>query len=767
MVTKYAFSIDINKNNGKIIMVILCLEEKLKQKFTVEGMSCVNCVAAVEHAVKKLDGLENVEVSLLAKSMVCEFDENKLSPKKIINTVNKAGYKCAIYGEKPQDGSKFLSEKTRLISSVIILLPLMYVSMGDMMGMPTPSFFHEYPLVSALVQFTLALAVAFINAKFFVNGFKALFNLSPNMDSLVAMGSSASFLYGIFSSIMLFVGISEKNADIVAKYSHGLYFESAAMILTLVTVGKVLEERAKSKTGNAIAKLSRLAPEMSIVVRDGKEIEIRSSEIVCGDTVVIRPGAFIPVDGVITEGSSEINEAALTGESEPRFKMVGDEVLTATVNLTGAFKMEAKKVGGDTVLAKIIELVENTSASKAPVARLADKVAAVFIPIVTSIAIVTAAVWLIVGQSFDFALSNAISVLVISCPCALGLATPVAITVAVGKLAGEGILIKSAQALETLHKTEIAVFDKTGTLTKGYPAVTDVFACDTDENTLLGTVLSLEEKSEHPLARALCDFAKTKGVTAHQSEDFAAVAGRGVTAKIEGIRYFAGNAAYMNEQKIDISAHRETVERLSSEGKTVMFFSNSESLLGFVAAADELNEDARSALEALRKLGVDTVMLTGDNALSASVTAEKLGIKKVVSGVLPNEKGSTVASLKEGGRTVVMTGDGINDAPALTAADVGIAVGAGRDIAIESAEVVLVKNSLTDIARAIKYSRSVMTNIKQNLFWAFFYNAICIPVAAGALYPILGITLSPMLASAAMSFSSIFVVCNALRLYRK
>ena len=739
----------------------------MKQKFTVEGMSCVNCSAAVERAVKKLDGLGSVEVSLLGKSMVCEFDENKLTAKKIINTVNKAGYRASLYGEKSEGKSKFLSEKTRLISSALILLPLMYISMGDMMGIPTPHVLHEYPLVSAAIQLALALAVAVINAKFFVNGFKSLVKLSPNMDSLVAMGSSASFLYGIFSMIMLSVGLSENNAELVKKYSHGLYFESAAMILTLVTVGKMLEERAKTKTGSAIAKLSKLAPERSIVIRDGKEVEIASGDIVCGDIVVIRPGASIPVDGIIVEGHSEINEAALTGESEPRFKTVGDEVMTATVNLTGAFKMEAKKVGGDTMLAKIIELVENTSASKAPVARLADKVAAVFIPIVTTIAVVTAAIWLIADYPFDFALSNAISVLVISCPCALGLATPVAITVAVGKCASEGILIKSAEALETLHKTDIAVFDKTGTLTKGHPAVTDAFAYGCEEKELLDIALSLEDKSEHPLARAVCEYARANNAALRESSDFEAIGGRGVSATIENIRYFAGNAAYMSELGIDISGYSEKLEKLSREGKTVMFFANGEGLLGCIAASDEIAEDAEKALRMLDELGVEAVMLTGDNKLSASATAGRLGITHVISGVLPGEKGSTVTSLREGGKTVIMTGDGINDAPALTAADVGIAVGAGTDIAMESADIVLVKNSLTDIARAIKYSRSVMTNIKQNLFWAFFYNAICIPIAAGALYPLWQITLSPMLASAAMSCSSIFVVANALRLYKK
>lgn len=730
-------------------------------------MSCVNCVAAVEHAVKKLDGLVSVEVNLLSKSMVCEFDEKTLSAKKIINTVNKAGYRASLYGEKADGGRKLLSEKTRLISSVIILIPLMYISMGEMMGLALPAFLRDYPLVSAFLQLFLALAVAVINAKFFINGFRALFKLMPNMDSLVAMGSSASFLYGIFSIIMLFIGVFGKNAETVSKYSHGLYFESAAMILTLVTVGKMLEERAKSKTGNAIAKLSRLAPERSVVLREGREIEINSSEIVCGDIVVIRPGASIPVDGVIVEGGSEINEAALTGESEPRYKTVGDEVMTATVNLTGSFRMEAKKVGGDTVLAKIIELVENTSASKAPVARLADKVAAVFIPIVGSIALVTAIVWLASGMPFDFALSNAISVLVISCPCALGLATPVAITVAVGKLAGEGILVKSAEALETLHKTEVALFDKTGTLTKGHPTVTDVFALSASEDELLSIALSLEGSSEHPLARAICEYSLKNGAKPSESEDFAAVPGRGVRAVINKNEYFAGNAAYMDEIGIDVSLNSKAFEKLSREGKTVMFFADRSTLLGFFAASDEIADGSVKTLEMLSKLGVESVMLTGDNELSARASAEKLGIKRVISGVLPGEKGSTVETLRKEGKTVIMTGDGINDAPALTAADVGIAVGAGTDIAIDSADVVLIKNDLSDIARAIKYSRSVMTNIKQNLFWAFFYNAICIPIAAGALYPMWGITLSPMLASAAMSFSSIFVVCNALRLYRK
>ena len=739
----------------------------IEQKFTVEGMSCVNCSAAVERAVKKLDGTENVEVSLLTKSMTCEFDEKKLSAKKIINAVNKAGYRCSLYGEKSENRSKFLSEKTRLISSSIILLPLVYISMGEMIGLPTPHFLHQYPLISAIIQLILALAVAAINAKFFVNGFKSLAKLSPNMDSLVAMGSSASFLYGIFSIIMLSVGISQNNSEFIDKYSHGLYFESAAMILTLVTVGKMLEERAKTKTGSAIAKLSRLAPERSTVIRDGREVEIPSREIVKGDIVVIRPGQSVPVDGVIIEGHSEINEASLTGESEPRFKTVGDEVMTATVNLTGAFKMEAKKVGGETVLAKIIELVENTSASKAPVARLADKVAGVFVPIVTSIALVTAIIWLVADYPFDFALSNAISVLVISCPCALGLATPVAITVAVGKCASEGILIKSAEALETLHKTNVAVFDKTGTLTKGHPAVNDAVAIGCDEKELLSIALSLENSSEHPLARAVCQYAISKGAVLSESTDFAAVGGKGVNADIKNRRYYAGNAAYMDELGVDISAWNEKVQSISEEGNTVMFFTDGEKLLGFIAAADEINEDAPKALKMLDTLGVETVMLTGDNELSARATAKKLGINSIISGVLPSEKGNTVKALCESGKTVIMTGDGINDAPALIAADVGIAVGAGTDIAIDSADIVLVKNSLTDIAETIKYSRRVMTNIKENLFWAFFYNAICIPIAAGALYPLWQITLSPMLASAAMSLSSIFVVTNALRLYKK
>ena len=739
----------------------------MKQRFKVEGMSCVNCSTAVECAIRKLDGVEKVEVSLLGKSMMCEFDETKLGTKKIINTVNKAGYKASLYGEAPEENKRSITVKTRLISSTAILVPLMYISMGGMLGIPTPSFLNENPLVSAILQFVLALAVAVINSKFFVRGFRAIFNLKPNMDSLVALGSVASFLYGIFSSIMLSVGLYSSDAELVSKYSHGLYFESAAMILTLVTVGKALEERAKTKTGSAIAKLSRLTPEMSTVIRDGKEQEIPSSEIVCGDIILIRPGSSVPADGVIIDGCSEINEAALTGESTPRVKTVGDEVMTASVNLTGAFKMEARRIGEDTVLAKIIEIVENTGASKAPVARLADKVASVFIPIVTAISVITAVIWLASGATFDFALSRAISVLVISCPCALGLATPVAITVAVGKCASEGILIKSAEALETLHKTEIAVFDKTGTLTKGHPAVTDVLADALPEDKFIALALTLEKNSEHPLAKAICCYAEDHGIKGGDCSDFYVVPGRGVRAIIDKQQYYAGNAAYMDELSIDVSAYSDKLTELAMQGKTVMFFAGEDVILGLIAAADEVADHSAVALDSLKELKIETVMLTGDNALSAEATASKLGISRVVSDVLPHEKGNTISDLKKEGKTIIMVGDGINDAPALTAADVGIAVGAGSDIAIDSADIVLVKNELSDISRAIKYSRSVMTNIKQNLFWAFFYNAVCIPVAAGALYPVWGITLSPMLASAAMSFSSIFVVLNALRLYKK
>ncbi len=730
-------------------------------------MSCVNCSSAVETAVRALDGVGSVEVSLLGKSMICDFDENRITSKKIIQTVNKAGYRASLYGEKIEEKSAYLSVKTRLISSSVILLPLMYISMGEMIGLPSLPLFKEYPLVSAAVQLLLALAVAIINCKFFVAGFRALFRLHPNMDSLVALGSCASFLYGIFASVMLAVGIFGKDPATVAKYSHGLYFDSAAMILTLVTVGKALEERAKTKTGSAIAKLSRLSPEISTVIRDGREIDISSSEIVLGDTVLIRPGTSVPVDGVVIEGSSEINEAALTGESVPRLKTVGDEVMTASVNLTGAFKMRALRVGNDTVLARIIEIVENTSASKAPVARLADKVAAVFIPIVAAISVITLLVWLICQMPFDFALARAISVLVISCPCALGLATPVAITVAVGKCASEGILVKSAEALETLHKTDTVVFDKTGTLTKGRPSVTDVVVLSGDRDRLLSVALTLEKSSEHPLAKAICSYANEERAALLDSSDFSAIPGRGVRAIIEKTPCFAGNAAYMSELGIDISEYSSKLEPLSEKGKTIMFFASEDEVIGIMAASDEIADGAPEALRALSELGVDTVMLTGDNSLSAGVTAEKLGINSVISDVLPDEKGKAVADLKKEGKTVVMVGDGINDAPALSAADVGMAVGAGSDIAIDSADVVLVKNDLSDISRALKYSRSVLVNIKENLFWACFYNAVCIPIAAGVLYPAFGITLSPMLASAAMSFSSMFVVLNALRLYRK
>ncbi len=725
----------------------------MKQKFTVEGMSCVNCVAAVEKTVKELDGLCEVDVNLLSKSMVCEFDGSALSSKKIINAVNKAGYKCSLYGESVSDSGS-LSEKGRLIISAILLLPLMYVSMGEMLSIPIPTLFVEKRLLSSLFQLVLALAVAFINSRFYTRGYSAIFKGAPNMDSLVALGSSASFIYGIFKMIS-------------GNYSHGLYFDSAAMILTLVTVGKMLEERAKRKTGSAIEKLSRLSPESANVIRDGVEIEIKTSEIVLGDIVVIRPGEYIPVDGVIVEGDSEINESALTGESVPKYKTVGDEVMSATVNLTGAFKMEARRVGGDTVLARIIELVESTSASKAPVSRLADKVASVFVPIVAAISVVTAIVWLVAGESFDLAFSSAVSVLVISCPCALGLATPVAITVAVGKLAGEGILCRSAEALETLGKTEVAVFDKTGTLTKGKPVVTDFFAVSDNENDVLDIALSIEGASEHPLAGAICDYAREKGASDLSCEDFRAVPGRGVSAKIDKKQYYAGNAAYMSALGIDISKISERAENLAASGKTVMLLASESDLLGLLAASDELSSGSIETLRELEALGVESVMLTGDGKLNAGVIAEKIGISRVISEVLPDEKERVVSELTSEGKITVMVGDGINDAPALGAASVGIALGAGSDIAIDTADVVLVKNDLSGVSRAVKYSRSVMTNIKENLFWAFFYNAICIPIAAGVLYPTLGITLSPMIASAAMSISSLFVVCNALRLYKK
>ncbi len=752
----------------------------MKLKFDVEGMMCAACSAAVERAVSKIDGVESAQVNLLGKLLIAEFDESKTDSEAIINAVTKAGFKAQLHEEelpvkaeeikeKPKTATKkeekFTPVKTRLAVSIPLLAVLMYITMGHMVGLPLPHFFHgvQNGVQFAFLQFLLTLPILYVNRKFFFGGFRALKNKAPNMDTLVAVGSSAALIYGIFSIFMIGYGLGNGRIDIAEKYVSNLYFESAATILTLVTVGKFLEERSKGKTNSAIEKLIELSPDTATVLRNGKEMTVKSSEIIVGDTVIIRPGEKIPVDGIVIEGSSKVDESALTGESMPVKKAKGNTVMSASINLDGAFNMKATKVGKETTLAQIIELVENAGASKPPVARLADKIAGIFVPVVMIISVVTFIAWIIVGQSLEFALSCAICVLVISCPCALGLATPVAITVSAGKCASNGILVKSAHALETLGKADSFVLDKTGTVTTGKPAVTDVLTYGTDKNELLKLAASVESKSEHLLAKAICQ--KHEGETV-KVINFTCITGKGVAAEINGERIICGNSALMSENNIDISAAESDYSALASQGKTPVYIAISNKLAGIIAVADEIKPSSIEAVKALKKAGGHITLLTGDNEKTAQAIGSELGADKIIAGVLPSQKAEIIKSLQILGKTVVMVGDGINDSPALTQADVGIAIGGGTDIAIESADIVLMKSDLTDVVKANTFSRKTLRNIRQNLFWAFFYNIIGIPVAAGLLFIPFGITLSPMIGAAAMSLSSVFVVTNALRLYR-
>ena len=663
--------------------------------------------------------------------------------------------------------------KHRLVTSVVLLIPLMYVAMGPMMGLPAPSFLvgTENALISALTQLLITIPILFINRHFFQNGFKSLFHRAPNMDSLVAIGSGASLVYGIFAMFRMAYGFGHGDMALVHEYAHALYFESAAMILTLVTVGKYLEAKSKSKTSDALGKLVDLAPKNAVVIRGGVEQTIPAEQVIAGDIVVIRPGEGIPVDGVVIEGHGYVDQAAITGESIPVEKNPGDPVISATINKNGTFRFQASKVGEDTTLSQIIRLVDEAGNSKAPIARLADKVSGVFVPTVIGIAIVTAIVWLLVGQSFEFALSNAISVLVISCPCALGLATPVAIMVGTGKAAEMGILIKSAESLENLHAVDTIVLDKTGTITSGHPSVTDIVVLDAamTEQTFLEEAAAVETGSEHPLAQAVVERAQQSGISIPKAEAFEAQAGRGVRATVRGHAYLAGNVAFMEENNLlvkDAAAQkaRDAVTKLAEEGKTPLLFARDGKIVGMIAVADTVRASSRAAIQQFSKMGLHVVMLTGDNRVTAEAIRKELGIEKAISDVLPTEKEANIRALQEQGHKVAMVGDGINDAPALTRADIGIAIGAGTDIAIESADVVLMKDSLEDVATAIDLSRAVVRNIHMNLFWAFFYNILGIPVAAGVLFPAFGLRLSPMIGSVAMSLSSVCVVTNALRL---
>lgn len=743
----------------------------MKSIFDIKGMSCSACSAAVERAVRKLDGVNEVSVSLLANEMTLDYDESALTPKAVCAAVKKAGYRASLRdgagkgGETADSGvsDSFTPVKTRLIVSVCFLLPLMYISMGGMLGLPLPPFFTggSGSGMLALTEFLLCLPVMYVNRKFYIGGFSALARLSPNMDSLVACGSAASVIYGISSLYIILSSLGKGDMSSAEKYAHDLYFESAAMILTLVTVGKLLEERSKNRTGEAIKKLMALAPDSANVERDGTETKIKCSEIREGDIIVLRTGERAPADGTVISGHALLDESALTGEPIPAEKSEGGNILSASVNTSGIIRFRADRVGERTTLAQITELVRGAAASKAPAARLADRIAGIFVPAVMGIALVTAVIWLICGYDIGFALTRAVSVLVISCPCALGLATPVAITAAAGRCASKGILIRSAAALEALAGVDTAVFDKTGTLTEGKPKVTSVYAA-VSEDILCGAALALERESTHPLADAVRRYCEDRAdIMRFELSGFSETAGKGVCAVLDGKKALGGNASFMEENGVVIPGTCP-----ENEG-TPVYFALDGSFIGAMFAADTLREGSAEAVKLISAQGINTVMLTGDTEKAAGMIASAAGIDSVRAGVLPADKADNIGKLRMEGHRVVMIGDGINDSPALAAADAGIAVGSGSDIAVDSAGIVLMKNDMRGAAEAIRFSKLTLRNIRQNLFWAFFYNVICIPVAAGALYVPFGIALSPMLAAAAMSCSSLFVVTNALRLCRK
>ncbi len=748
----------------------------MKQKFDVTGMTCSACSAHVEKSVGKLEGIRTVNVNLLQNSMVVEYDETALHTEDIIKAVESGGYGASLQGanasstaaEPPKNVAleEMAVMKKRLISSFCFLIPLFYISMGHMMGAPLPAILlgHENMMIFALTQLLLATPVLIINKKFFVVGFKALWNRAPNMDSLVALGAAASYLYSLFAIYAMAYHMGRGDLEMAHHYGMELYLEGAAMILTLITVGKYMETRSKGKTSEAISKLMDLAPKMATVLRGGVEQEIPIEQVIVGDIILVRPGQSIPVDGKLIEGFSAVDESAITGESIPVDKQVGDTVIGATVNKNGFFKMEATRVGNDTTLSQIITLVEEAGASKAPIAKLADTVSGIFVPVVITIAIIATVVWMLLGQPFSFALSIGIAVLVISCPCALGLATPTAIMVGTGKGAEYGILVKSAESLEIAHKIDTVVLDKTGTLTEGHPVVTDVLpAPGVLRNPFLRMAASLETLSEHPLAEAVVSYAKEKEISLNDAENLSATAGQGIEADVNGKHILGGNLKMMQERSIDLKGFAEKAEALAEEGKTPLFFAEGEKLLGVLGLADTLKPTSKNAVDAFHQMGIDVVMLTGDNKRTANAIADKLGIRAIAE-VLPQDKEMEVRRLQERGKKVAMIGDGINDAPALTRADVGIAIGAGTDVAMESADIVLMKSDLLDAVTAVQLSHATIKNIKQNLFWAFFYNVCGIPLAAGVFYPVLGWKLNPMFAAAAMSFSSAFVVSNALRL---
>lgn len=769
----------------------------MKERFDVTGMTCSACSSHVEKSVSKLTGVENVSVNLLTNSMQVEFDENKLDTAGIIKAVEDAGYGAAVKDGHAKSGTKTSGQsdsqensglsaveqnvknmKKRLIVSLIFWIPLMYVSMGHMiyqwLNIPMPPFTmnflygNENAITYAFTQFLLLLPILIANQKYFKNGFKTLWHRSPNMDSLIAIGAGAAILYGIFAIYRIGYAMGHGDMAVVHQYAHDLYFESAGTILTLITIGKYLETKSKGKTSEAITKLLNLAPKTVTVVRDGVEQVIDATDVEKGEIFLVKPGESVAVDGIVLEGKSSFDESAITGESIPVPKQEGDTIVSASINKSGLIRAKATKVGEDTTIAQIIRLVEEASSSKAPIAKMADKIAGVFVPAVITIALITGVIWLISGATFEFAMSTAIAVLVISCPCALGLATPVAIMVGTGKGAENGILIKSGDALETAHQIDTVVLDKTGTITQGKPVVTDIICAagkNADKTQLLQIAGSLEKGSEHPLAEAIVNYCVTNNISLEKVTDFNALFGKGIEGTVSGTHYYAGNEKMMEEKGISLSTEQKNqIRELAKQGRTPLLFADKKQFLGIVAVADVVKPTSKEAVQKFRDYGIHVIMLTGDNEVTAQAIKEQVGIDEVIAGVLPTQKEEKISALKQAGHKVAMIGDGVNDAPALASADVGIAIGAGTDVAIESADIVLMKNDLLDAVGAVKLSKAVIRNIKENLFWAFFYNSIGIPLAAGVLYPLFQIKLNPMFGAAAMSLSSVCVVSNALRL---
>ena len=765
------------------------------EKYNIAGMTCSACSSRVEKCVAGLNGMNKVSVNLLTNNMKVTYDDEKLSSNTIVKVIEDAGYGAGVADNYEtgkgnlvdsshiQSGSnaknaaaiQIKDMKYRLIVSVCFLIPLMYISMHHMLfewfGIPVPSFIKEAfhgdknVIAYAFSQFLLLLPILYLNRKYFVHGFKNLFRRSPNMDSLIALGATAATIYGCFAIFRMGYGLGYQDMELVALYSKDIYFESAGTILTLITVGKYLETKSKGKTSEAIEKLLDMAPKTAIVLRNGIETELPIGEVVLNDIILIKPGNSIPVDGEIIEGATSIDEAAITGESIPVDKTVGDQAVSATINRAGFIKIRATKVGQDTTINQIIALVEEASSSKAPIAKMADNIAGVFVPIVIGIAILAAIVWIFNGASFEFALSIGISVLVISCPCALGLATPVAIMVGTGKGAENGILIKSGEALEIAHSIDTVVLDKTGTITEGKPVVTDVMSFSLSEQDFLKIAVACEQQSEHPLATAIVQYGKSKQLSEIQEcKEFTAIFGKGVTGIIGDKEYYAGNEVMLQELGIDTNAVRDKIDALADEGKTPLLFADKHNLLGIIAVADVEKASSKQAIELFTEMGINVVMLTGDLERCAIAIQKRLGIGEIIAQVLPEDKEKKIAEIQANGHKVAMIGDGINDAPALARADVGIAIGAGTDVAIESADIVLMKSDLLDAVTAVRLSKAVIRNIKENLFWAFFYNSVGIPLAAGVFYPLFGWKLNPMFGAAAMSLSSVCVVMNALRL---